>query len=132
MDRGSFIPMRLERHVHHVRDIGFAQHTALLDNGVLQLDRDSLTDLVLLDDRIATCNVELATPGENARVVHICDTVEPQWRAQGTTFPGWAADAQTVGDGVTHRLAGVGVSVCCELPWRKTGGIQIPRENIAE
>jgi glycine reductase complex component B subunit alpha and beta len=33
---------------------------------------------------------------------------------------------------VTHRLAGVAVTACCELPWRKTGGIQIPRENIAE
>src|SRR5207253_1893408 len=48
------------------------------------------------------------------------------------TFPGWETDIQTVGDGVTHRLAGVGVTACCELPWRKTGGIQIPRENIAE
>jgi glycine reductase len=106
--------------------------TTVLANAHLQVDRRSVTDLVMVDDRIAACNVELAKPGENARVVHICDTVEPQWRAHGTTFPGWAADAQTVGDGVTHRLAGVGVTACCELPWRKTGGIQIPRENIAE
>jgi glycine reductase len=58
--------------------------------------------------------------------------VEPQWRTSGPTFPGWDAEIQTVGDGVTHRLQGVGVTACCELPWRKTGGIQIPRENIAE
>jgi sarcosine reductase len=124
-------PMRLERRVHRVNDITFGPRT-LLANGRLQVDRQALVDLVLRDDRLAACNVELASPGDNARVVHICDTVEPHWRASGPTFPGWDSEIQTVGHGVTHRLAGVGVSACCELPWRKTGGIQIPRENIAE
>jgi glycine reductase len=124
-------PMRLERRVHHVHDIAFGQRPALA-NGRLHVDRESLLELVLADDRVAACNVELASPGDNARVVHICDTVEPHWRASGPTFPGWDTEIQTVGHGVTHRLHGVGVTACCELPWRKTGGIQIPRENIAE
>jgi len=123
--------MRLERHVHRVSDVGFGPRT-FLTGGRLELNRDALTDLVLSDDRVAACSVEVAKAGENARVVHICDTVEPQWRARGATFAGWAGDAETVGQGVSHRLAGVGVTACCELPWRKTGGIQIPRENIAE
>ena len=125
-------PLRLERHIHHVQEIGFGPRTVLLPAGRLEVNRQTLTDLVMADDRISACNVELASCGERVRVVHICDTVEPQWREQGTTFPGGGADAQTVGHGVSHRLAGVGVTACCELPWRKTGGIQIPRENIAE
>jgi glycine reductase len=123
--------MRLERRVQHVDEIVFGPKTSLA-NGRLQIDREVLRDLVRGDDRILTCNVELAEPGDDARVVHICDTVEPHWRANGPTFPGWDMEIQTVGHGVTHRLQGVGVTACCELPWRKTGGIQIPRENIAE
>jgi glycine reductase complex component B subunit alpha and beta len=124
-------PMRLERRVHRVREIGFAPRTSL-EGGRLGIDRQGLVDLVLADDRLTHCNVELVAGGESARVVHICGTVEPHWREQGPTFPGWESDARMAGDGVTHRLAGVGVTTCCELPWRKTGGIQIPRENIAE
>ena len=66
-------------------------------NGRLHINRQGLQDLVLADDRVAMCNVELAEPGDNARVVHICDTVEPHWRATGPTFPGWDTDIQTVG-----------------------------------
>jgi sarcosine reductase len=113
--------MRLERRVHHVTELGFGARTGL-DKGRLQIDHQALIDLVLADDRLTGC----------ARVIHICDTVEPHWRVNGPTFPGWRGDIRTVGDGVTHRLDGVAVSACCELPWRKTGGIQIPRENIAE
>ncbi|MGH2377946.1 MAG: glycine/sarcosine/betaine reductase component B subunit [Candidatus Limnocylindria bacterium] len=122
---------RLERRGFPVTAAAFGPRTAL-DGGRLVIDRAELADLVLTDDRLTRCAVELVAPGEDARIVHICDTVEPQWRLDGGTFPGWLSPIRTVGDGVTHRLAGVGVTVCCELPWRKTGGIQTPRENIAE
>ena len=123
--------MRLERRVHRADNIVFGP-SMLLEHGRLHINREAVRDLVLADDRVAACNMELASPGDNARVVHICDTVEPHWRANGPTFPGWDSEIQTVGHGVSHRLHGVGVTACCELPWRKTGGIQIPRENIAE
>jgi glycine reductase len=123
--------MRLERRVHQVRELAFGPRTTL-KKGTLEVDRQSLIHLVLADDRVTSCALQIAAPGENARVVHICDTVEPHWRADGPSFPGWGAEIKTVGEGVTHRLSGVGVTACCELPWRKTGGIQIPRENIAE
>ncbi len=124
-------PTRLERRTHRVSDIAFGGGTSLRD-GLLAVDREALCALVMADDCVTACNVELAHPGENARIVHICDTVEPHWRTNGPTFPGWGTEIHTVGHGVTHRLEGVGVTACCELPWRKTGGIQIPRENIAE
>src|SRR5260370_8995312 len=123
--------MRLERRVHRVGEIAFGGGTSLAD-GRLLIDREALRELVLADDRVTVCRVELAEPGDDARVVHICDTVEPEWGASGPGFRGWDSEIQTVGHGVTHRLQGVGVTACCELPWRKTGGIQIPRENIAE
>jgi glycine reductase complex component B subunit alpha and beta len=123
--------MRLERHVHDVTHVAFGARTEL-SSGQLTLDRERLAQIVLADDRLASCDIQLAAPGESARVVHICDTVEPHWRTHGPTFPGWGSEIRSVGDGETHRLAGVGVTACCELPWRKTGGIQIPRENIAE
>jgi len=123
--------VRLERHVHDVAEVAFGSRTAL-SKGRLTLDADHLARLVLVDDRLSACGIQLAAPGESTRVVHICDTVEPQWRTHGPTFPGWGSEIRSVGDGATHRLAGLGITACCELPWRKTGGIQIPRENIAE
>lgn len=123
--------MRLERRTFPVAEAAFGRATRL-DGKRLEIDRVALADLVLQDDRVTQCAVELVRPGEDARIVHICDTVEPQWRTGGGTFPGWTSPIRTVGDGVTHRLAGVGVTVCAELPWRRTGGIQTPRENIAE
>lgn len=123
--------MRLERRSFTVDQIAFGRATRL-DGRRLEVDRKAIVDLVLQDHRITRCGVELVSPGENARIIHICDTVEPQWRVGGGTFPGWISPIQTVGDGAMHRLAGVGVTVCCELPWRKAGGIQIPRETIAE
>ncbi|HEY7624211.1 MAG TPA: glycine/sarcosine/betaine reductase component B subunit [Candidatus Limnocylindria bacterium] len=122
---------RLERRSFDVRDIGFGRGFRYED-GRLQVDRDALASAVLLDDRVARCEVQLVSPGEDARIVHICDTAEPQWRVDGQTFGGWLSPIRTAGDGVTHRLAGAGVTVACELPWRKTGGIQTPRESIAE
>jgi len=122
---------RLEQRTFHVRDVAFGS-TFGVERGRLELDRDALAAAVLADDRVARCEVQLVVPGEDARIVHICDTVEPRWRVGGGTFPGWISPIRTAGDGVTHRLAGVGVTVCCELPWRATGGIQTPRENIAE
>ena len=50
--------MRLERYVHRVNDIAFGPRTVLA-NGRLQVDRQALVDLVLADDRVAACNVEL-------------------------------------------------------------------------
>ena len=78
-------PMRLVRQVHRVDSIAFGSGTAL-DNRRLSVDRQALVDLVLSDDRLTHCNVELVSLGENARIVHICNTVEPQWRV-GPTFP---------------------------------------------
>jgi glycine reductase len=122
---------RLERRSFIVDDVQFGRSTVLADRR-LELDRDALAAVVLNDDRVARCTVQLVSPGEDARIVHICDTAEPQWRVDAGTFPGWTGPICTAGDGVTNRLAGVGVTVCCELPWRKTGGIQTPRETIAE
>jgi glycine reductase len=123
--------MRLERRSFAVTSATFGKRTRL-DGTRLEVDRAELADLVRTDDRVTRCDVELVAPGEDARIVHICDTVEPQWRVGGGTFPGWVSSIRTVGDGVTHRLRGTGVTVCAELPWRRTGGIQTPRESIAE
>ncbi|MBM4435043.1 MAG: glycine reductase [Chloroflexi bacterium] len=123
--------MRLERRSFPVTAAALGTRTRL-DGTRLEVDRAELADLVRTDDRVTRCEVELVAPGEDARIVHVCDTVEPQWRAGGGTFPGWISPIRTAGSGVTHRLAGAGVTVCAELPWRRTGGIQTPRENIAE
>ena len=103
---------RLERRSFDVVEARFGRGFGF-DAGRLTLDRDALAAAVLQDDRVARCDVQLVAPGEDARIVHICDTVEPQWRIGGGTFPGWGSPIRTVGDGVTHRLAGTGVTVCC-------------------
>ncbi|HET9809658.1 MAG TPA: glycine/sarcosine/betaine reductase component B subunit, partial [Candidatus Limnocylindria bacterium] len=85
---------RLERRAFEVSDIGFGPRIRLGD-GRLEIDRAALADLVLRDDRVTRCDIQLVSPGEDARIVHICDTVEPQWRALGGTFPGWTSPIRT-------------------------------------
>jgi glycine reductase complex component B subunit alpha and beta len=125
--------MRLELGSFFVREVSFGARTRL-DAGHLEVNADDLVAVVLQDARLTRANVELVRPGEDARIVHVCDAVEPRCKVEPRrgAFPGFTGPIQTVGDGRTHRLAGVVVLETAELPWRHRGGIQIPREGILD
>jgi glycine reductase len=102
--------MRLELATFEVRDIVLGTETALAD-GVLTVDEHALRELLLVDDHFADVTIDVVRPGDDVRVVHIIDAVEPRLRVDepGTDFAGMLGMPARLGEGRTNRLAGVAV-----------------------
>jgi glycine reductase complex component B subunit alpha and beta len=116
--------MRLEMGTFPVRDVVFASRTRWQD-GVLEIDRDNILELILRDPRIATADLELAKPGESVRIWPVRDVIEPRIKVEGPgiVYPGICGrPITTVGQGRTHRLSGVGVTEVSGVNWHEAGG----------
>src|SRR2546422_5601155 len=103
--------MRLEVGTIQIRDVEIGRATALTDH-TLVIDPEELRILVLEDSHFADVQVHLVKPGESVRIIHVLDVVEPRFKVAGPggVFPGFVSPALTVGEGRTHRLAGVAVA----------------------
>jgi glycine reductase complex component B subunit alpha and beta len=116
--------MRLEMGTFPVHDVVFGSHTRWQD-GRLEIDRNSIVDLILHDPRIATAELELAKPGESVRIWPVRDVIEPRIKVEGpgVVYPGICGrPITTVGQGRTHRLAGMGVTEVSGVNWHEAGG----------
>lgn len=124
--------MRLTLESFTVTGVAFGSRTAL-DGGTLVIDREEVARLAADGSFVADTRVELASPGESTRIVHVMDAVEPRIKVGGDTvaFPGFLGPARTVGSGATRRLAGVAVLESAELP-EPTGGILEFNEGLID
>ena len=104
--------MRLELATFEVQDLVFSDTTGLRD-GILYIDRDKISKLVMQDHSFDGAEAHLVRPGESTRIINILDAVEPRHKVSGpsTVFPGLLGPPMTVGQGRTHRLANVSVMV---------------------
>jgi glycine reductase complex component B subunit alpha and beta len=102
--------MKLELDIVHINDIKFSEKSAIA-NGVLQVNRSELQDILQKDPRLSRVDIELASPGERCRILQVCDVVEPRAknRGDGADFPGAIGKQGTVGDGSTCVLRGAAV-----------------------
>ena len=82
-----------------------------IENGTLTLDPTKIKELVLEDDRLADCEIEIAKPGESVRITPVKDVIEPRCKVDSETgiFPGVINKVDVVGSGRTHVLKGCGV-----------------------
>src|SRR6266850_7477259 len=122
--------MRLEVGSLHVRDVEVRGKTELRDH-TLAVDAEELRALVLEDPHFTDVRVRVVKPGESVRIIHALDIVEPRWKVTGPggVFPGFVSPAITVGEGRTHRLAGVAVvEVGAPVPGEST----VFRERIID
>ena len=88
--------------------------------------------MVLEDARIADVKVAAACPGEDVRIVHCLDAVEPRTKpGEGAVFPGFLDGMDTVGSGLTFRLDGVSVLVSSRYP-RPFSGLLQAREAVVD
>lgn len=116
--------MRLELGTFPVHDVTFGHQTCYQD-GRLEIDRDEVLAAVRRDPRIARAELELAHPGESVRIWPVRDVVEPRVKVEGpgVVYPGICGrPIETVGQGRTHRLAGVGVVEVSDTRWHDAGG----------
>jgi glycine reductase complex component B subunit alpha and beta len=116
--------MRLEMGTFPVTDIVFGR-TTRYDVGRLTVDREAVLEAVRQDPRIASAGLEIAKPGESVRIWPVRDVIEPRVKVEGpgVCYPGICGrEIATVGDGRTHRLAGMGVVEVSSVNWHDAGG----------
>ena len=104
-----------------------------LDGGTLTINSEKLCQVARYDESIADVKLELVSPGEETRIIHVLDAVEPRVKVSEdrTAFPGFLGPARTVGDGTTRRLRGTAVLASAQLP-EPTGGILEFNEGIID
>src|SRR5712664_2825482 len=116
--------MRLEMGTFPVSDVVFGR-TTRYDAGRLTVDRDAVLAAVRQDPRIASAELEIAKPGESVRIWPVRDVIEPRIKVEGPgiCYPGICGrEIATVGEGRTHRLAGLGVVEVSSVNWHDAGG----------
>ncbi|MBS4536601.1 glycine/sarcosine/betaine reductase component B subunit [Clostridium sp. D2Q-14] len=102
--------MRLELGNILIKDIQFGKGTKIVD-GVLYVNKEELTNLLLEDENIVDVSIEMARPGESIRITPVKDVIEPRVKVEGpgSIFPGVLSKVETVGTGRTHVLKGAAV-----------------------
>ena len=77
------------------------------------------------DPRIVSAELDIARPGESVRIWPVRDVIEPRVKVEGPgiCYPGICGrEITTVGEGRTHRLAGMGVVEVSSVNWHDSGG----------
>ncbi|NMA54841.1 MAG: glycine reductase [Firmicutes bacterium] len=126
--------MRLNMGSFKIKNIKFGTNTAL-DGATLIINKDELIAEILAEEKvIKNVDIELTHPGENCRIIHVMDAVEPRVKIEGgdSTYPGIKTPVYRCGGGTTYRMDGVAVITTSLLPLRKAGGLYIAREGILD
>ncbi len=69
--------MKLELGKIRIDDIQFGEEICV-KNHTLFVNKQEIIDLVLEDDKIKDCKIELAKPGESTRITPVKDVIEPR------------------------------------------------------
>ncbi len=101
---------RLELGHINIKDIQFGPESKIED-GVLYVDEEAVKAIVLEDERIKDCKLDIARPGESVRITPVKDVIEPRVKVEGRggIFPGVISKVDTVGEGKTYALKGMAV-----------------------
>ena len=81
--------MKLELGKIKIDDIRFADKTYVKDH-VLYVNKEEVEKLVLEDDKLKGCRLDIARPGESTRITPVKDVIEPRVKVSGggNIFPG--------------------------------------------
>lgn len=93
------------------------------DGGTVTVDPDRVRDIALADERIVGVAIDVASPGDETRIVNCLDAVEPRFKSDGArrVFPGFLGPPTTGGRGVTARLDGMAILSTSEFPEDQSG-----------
>ncbi len=129
--------MKLTRQYYNVKDVVWGEGTSYRDH-VLTLDKNDLRNQVKsLFKAVEDVDFDVVKPGENTRIVHLLDTLQPMVKTEGNgkQYSGFFGGALTVGDGVTNLLSGLTVMESAALPWdtsSASSGLLYPRDAILD
>ncbi len=99
--------MKLELGLIRVSSVKFGEATRFA-KGTLEVNRSELQRAALDDPRIHQCDIDLAHPGDEVRIIPVKDVIEPRVKVKGNgdIFPGMEGKVTRVGEGRTHVLQG--------------------------
>jgi glycine reductase len=107
--------MQLELASFPVTGLRAGPSTAWRD-GELTVDVDDLRQAVA-HENVQALEVQLVNPGDEVRLIHVLDVVEPRVKVSGGrgAFPGFTDGPRVAGEGITHRLDGAAVIALAEI-----------------
>lgn len=124
--------MRLEMGIFKIRQVKFGRETRLKD-GMLEINREGLIDHLMEDKVFAEAGVELVYPGDNTRIVHVIDAVEPRLKpGKVAAYAGVDSPVGQLGAGTTCRMEGIAVLTSCQFPLTRHGGLNIVRDSVLD
>lgn len=102
--------MKLELGNINIKDVVLGSESKV-ENNVLTINEQEIINLVLEEEHLISCKVEIAKPGESTRITPIKDVIEPRCKVDSNAgiFPGVINKVTTVGSGRTHCLKGCAV-----------------------
>lgn len=88
----------------HVKDAVFGSETSYAD-GVLTINKEEMLKMILTDKRITKCDIQIARPGDDIRILPVKTSIEARCKVSGGyAYPGQVNPLSMVGEGVTHCL----------------------------
>lgn len=107
--------MQLTLATHTISDVQFGD-TTRLSGTTLVVNEKALCQQLLADHRLTDVEVHLVRPDEPCRFGVVYDILEPRAKEPGTgvDFPGILGPIEVAGQGTTHALKGLAVSVLDE------------------
>jgi glycine reductase len=106
--------MKLTVETVKVVNIVFGEITELRGDGVLVISKDDILAFSECEKEIETLNIDIAYPGDSARIVNVVDVVQPRCKVSGNIdWPGVLSDEYDIaGKGVTRAVDGFGIVLC--------------------
>lgn len=102
--------MKLEQNRIYIKDIQFGDVTAV-DNGILTVNKEEMINLLKEDPKIKDVKLDIARPGEKARIIPVKDVIEPRVKVkgEGKGFSGVTTTTTQLGDGTVNILYGAAI-----------------------
>ncbi len=129
--------MKLNRQYYNVKDAKWAEKTSY-NNGILYISKEELKkEIVPYTKNIKNVDFEIVKPGENTRIIHVLDTIQPMYKIKGESkqYSGYFGEPIKTGDGTTNLLSGFTVMESAPLPWETgsaSSGLLYPRDAIMD
>ena len=129
--------MELKRQYFDVKDIMFSDKTQYKDGILFINKKEILTEIEPLMKSVAKVDLEIVKQGENTRIVHVLDAIQPMYKVKGNgkQYSGFMGHSDTVGEGITNLLRGFAVIESAPLPWDESSassGLLYPRDAIMD
>ena len=101
--------MKFEIGNFNVKDVVFGDKTKF-ENNILTINKQEAIEFIKRDEHITECDIEIAKPGDEVRIVPIKEAVEPRIRPdKRAVFPYVTGELVPTGEGRVHALKGISV-----------------------